>query len=275
MENKRKNIYIVIFVITTIIASCVAVYFGIMGNKEANDLKAQVEDLREEINNTNNENQENKNSNINEVKNEAKELLVNDEVKKEHNKILKDNDNVAILQVIIANKQKYNISNDTYNFENGNFNDSNMLSIAAFVASKNDNSEFQKNSRDYKEEGPVKYVKKEFLNKHSKNIFDKEINFSNTGAEVVNDEVAVGFPTGLGIYIYKAKSLILNENTNEYTLTFDSVYPPDQSIEKIDEYIDENKISYEQSAILDTYILKYKDINGKKIILSLDRTYHK
>ena len=278
MENKRKNIYIVIFVITTIVASCVALYFGIIKNKETEDLKAQVEDLKDEINSaksTNDEYQDNKENANNVIKNESKELLVNDETKKEHNKILANNDNVAILQIIIANKQNYNISNDTYNFENGNFNDSDMLSISAFVSSKINNSDFQKNSRDYKEEGPVKYVKKEFLNNYSKKIFDKEINFSNTGAEVVNDEVAVGFPTGLGIYIYKAKSLILNEKTNEYTLTFDSVYPPDESIDRIDEYKDENKINYEQSAIYDTYVLKYKKVNGNNVIISLDRTYHK
>ncbi len=45
MENKRKNIYIVIFVITTIIASCVAVYFGIMGKKETEKLQAKVDEL--------------------------------------------------------------------------------------------------------------------------------------------------------------------------------------------------------------------------------------
>ena len=37
MENKRKNIYIVVFVITTIIASCVAVYFGIQMNNSKNE----------------------------------------------------------------------------------------------------------------------------------------------------------------------------------------------------------------------------------------------
>lgn len=49
MENKRKNIYIVIFVITTIIASCVAVYFGIVGNKENVKLKQQINELNEKI----------------------------------------------------------------------------------------------------------------------------------------------------------------------------------------------------------------------------------
>lgn len=49
MENKRKNIYIVIFVITTIIASCVAVYFGIVGNKENEKLNQQISELNEKI----------------------------------------------------------------------------------------------------------------------------------------------------------------------------------------------------------------------------------
>ncbi len=45
MENKRKNVYIVIFVITTIIASCLAVYFYITGNNENEKLQAKVEEL--------------------------------------------------------------------------------------------------------------------------------------------------------------------------------------------------------------------------------------
>lgn len=45
-NNKRKNVYIVIFVITTIIAACVAVYFGVMKNncdKEINELTANIQ----------------------------------------------------------------------------------------------------------------------------------------------------------------------------------------------------------------------------------------
>ena len=49
MENKRKNIYIVVFIITTIIASCVAVYFGIVGNKENKKLNQQISELNEKI----------------------------------------------------------------------------------------------------------------------------------------------------------------------------------------------------------------------------------
>lgn len=51
-ENKRKNIYIIIFVITTIVASCIAVYFGVVKNnyeKELNNLKAKIEEMNSKI----------------------------------------------------------------------------------------------------------------------------------------------------------------------------------------------------------------------------------
>ena len=45
MENKRKNIYIIIFIITTIVASCVAVYFCVIGNNKVNELQLKVDEL--------------------------------------------------------------------------------------------------------------------------------------------------------------------------------------------------------------------------------------
>ena len=43
MENKRKNVYIIIFVVTTVIASCVAVYFGLQYKRtEEDDLKQEA-----------------------------------------------------------------------------------------------------------------------------------------------------------------------------------------------------------------------------------------
>ena len=49
MESKRKNVYIVLFVITTIVAGCLAAYFGIMGNKEKDELNNQIADLQSRI----------------------------------------------------------------------------------------------------------------------------------------------------------------------------------------------------------------------------------
>ena len=55
MENKRKNIYIVVFVITTIIASCVAVYFGVMWNKDKQTLEAKIQEMSSQSNMVNKE----------------------------------------------------------------------------------------------------------------------------------------------------------------------------------------------------------------------------
>ena len=47
-NNKRKNVYITIFVITTVIAGCIAVYFSIMESKisqENQNLQTKVEEL--------------------------------------------------------------------------------------------------------------------------------------------------------------------------------------------------------------------------------------
>ena len=73
MESKRKNVYIALFVITTIIAGCVAVYFGIMGYKE----KDKVQNLQAQI--TELENQENNNEEINKEENNNSDNQTNTE----------------------------------------------------------------------------------------------------------------------------------------------------------------------------------------------------
>lgn len=53
MESKRKNIYIVVFVITTIIAACTAVYFKVYGDKKINELEAKLEEKNSNQSSTN------------------------------------------------------------------------------------------------------------------------------------------------------------------------------------------------------------------------------
>ncbi len=274
MENKRKNIYIAIFIITTIIASVLAFYFGIIQKQKNDELKSEINDLKQNLNNqdqntnnTNNTNNDNKNKETIK-KNEAKQLILNDNDKAKHNKLLSDNAN--ILQLIITNKEKYDNNYNPIGFENGKFDDEDKLNISVIVSYKTDIQGFENNSENFSSGGPMKYVKKDYLNNYSKQIFNEEINFSNITSNTTNNEVAVNLPTGLGIYSFKVKSLILNENTNEYTLTFDSI-----DTSKVQDYLNDNTTNYDNSAILDTYVLKYKKINENNIILSLDRTYHK
>ena len=67
---KRKNIYIVIFVFTTIIASCIAVYFYISCDKEKQKLSQDMENLKTEYEEKINEISLNNESNVNNEKDE-------------------------------------------------------------------------------------------------------------------------------------------------------------------------------------------------------------
>lgn len=70
MKDKRKNVYIVIFVITTIIASCIAVYFYISCDKEKQKLSQDMENLKTEYEEKINEISLNNESNVNNEKDE-------------------------------------------------------------------------------------------------------------------------------------------------------------------------------------------------------------
>lgn len=54
MESKRKNIYIVIFVITTIVAGCLAIFFKVDGDNKINKVEAKLEESNSNPNTTQN-----------------------------------------------------------------------------------------------------------------------------------------------------------------------------------------------------------------------------
>lgn len=110
MEEKRYKIYITVFVITTIVASCVAVYFGIMNSKNKKEngvLQAQNETLQSK----------------NEIASEKESNLQSDNIKNE-NKSESENENVnansSIKELDAAKveniQNKFNESNDSKNF---------------------------------------------------------------------------------------------------------------------------------------------------------------
>ena len=72
MESKRKNVYIAIFVITTIIAGCLAVYFGITGNKKMKELQSKIDNLE-----SNNKEEESSSNNENLSRDKIKEDIIN------------------------------------------------------------------------------------------------------------------------------------------------------------------------------------------------------
>ncbi len=111
MESKRKNVYIVLFVITTIVAGCLAVYFGIMRNKDVRNLESKIDEILKE-------NDENKIA-VSEEKDIKKQLIENKELEKETPKELNVNSDISKKVYFILNS-----SNQSDNFvnENGVFN---------------------------------------------------------------------------------------------------------------------------------------------------------
>ena len=82
MESKRKNVYITIFVITTIIAGAIAVYFGIDANKKQQELESQVAKVDENLS----KNEDNTTKTNIEVKEVEKTILAKYDPEKVKNK---------------------------------------------------------------------------------------------------------------------------------------------------------------------------------------------
>lgn len=81
MNNKRKNILIVIFVITTIAASCIAVYLYISSDKEKQQLSQNIANLKTEYEEKINE------INVNNENNKKDDDISNDILEKNMDKI--------------------------------------------------------------------------------------------------------------------------------------------------------------------------------------------
>ena len=263
MESKRKNVIIIIFVITTIIAGVVAVYFAYTNYKDREDFEKQISDLENKIEDLNKKEEVSAPpiENVVEEKNEAKELITSSQEKQKYNEIL----NKSNVKPIIATMITMRTEGGQISFRQGSFNDEEMIDITANVAYDEDQEEFNNNSRrDTNSSYNAKFIKKEYLNKWCKNIFGKEIDFTAlTDVNQNSDEILVYFPTGFGISLYKVKSITLNEKNNEYSMTFDSIYPEDSMISP-------SAVDYEDNLILNTYVIKYKKENGNNILLSME-----
>lgn len=76
MESKRKNVYITIFVITTIVAACIAVYFAIKSSTDTKNFEEKLNELNAKVEGTTENNvseESNKETNIQEEVNEDNE----------------------------------------------------------------------------------------------------------------------------------------------------------------------------------------------------------
>ena len=207
MNNKRKNILIVIFVITTIAASCIAVYLYISSDKEKQQLSQNIANLKteyeEKINkiNVNNENNE-------KDKNESNEIL-----QKNMDKIarvtIEDFLNLNI--IILANGP-------------GAF-------LYDFLDFYDSSEELYKNTKDGVTNLKYEDVISELENYATREILDSEyynVNYTNENGYL---KVLGGGGTGLGYEVIKVE--LVSKDNDEYTYNYTARYSiPDGSFKE-------------------------------------------
>jgi len=250
----KKNIYIIIIATVIMFFVCLSIIFipAIKNNLSLN---------KDNVNNNSD-----KKDGISDINNN-KDLNIDKNKKTEHNKLIYDS--YRTIQAIIDIKHRYNKDTDTYTFNSGAFNDEEKLYIASAVY-RNDKEFWEYTSEDESDVPGYFYIDKSYINNCSNQLFDENINFSNLGDEVKDDKILSFVRTDAGFGdIYQFKSLILDENTGIYSFTFDSVV--DLPSEYYDKYSKEYTIEYSNSNVSATYVLKYKEKKGNKILLSLEK----
>ncbi len=262
MESKRKNVYIVLFVITTIIAGCLAVYFGIMRNKDVRNLEKELAENKELL-----EQEQQKNQTVSK-NDKVKELIQSNEDKISYNKKLSQENNVMFFSIVSC---KFYYSNNQRKYNSGKFNDKEKLSVAWLLATKTDAENYEKNIVKFDTKD---YVKMQYLNDISQKTFDEEINFNNVENQIKEDAVdCSNYGGGIGAICYKVKSLVFDESVDEYILTVDELHLDNDNIEQVDmieKIINYETVDYDSSLVDSTYALKYKKSNGNNILISLD-----
>lgn len=207
MNNKRKNILIVIFVITTIAASCIAVYLYISSDKEKQQLSQNIANLKteyeEKINkiNANNEN------------NKKDDDISNDILEKNMDKIarvtIEDFLNLNI--IILANGP-------------GAF-------LYDFLDFYDSSEELYKNTKDGVTNLKYEDVISELENYATREILDSEyynVNYTNENGYL---KVLGGGGTGLGYEVIKVE--LVSKDNDEYTYNYTARYSiPDGSFEE-------------------------------------------
>lgn len=207
MNNKRKNILIVIFVITTIAASCIAVYLYISSDKEKQQLSQNIANLKTEYEEKINE------INVSNENNKKDDDISNDILEKNMDKIarvtIEDFLNLNI--IILANGP-------------GAF-------LYDFLDFYDSSEELYKNTKDgvtnLKYEDVIlkleNYATREFLDSEYYNV-----NYTNENGYL---KVLGGGGTGLGYEVIKVE--LVSKDNDEYTYNYTARYSiPDGSFKE-------------------------------------------
>ena len=188
------------------------------------------------------------------------ELIKNDNDRIEYSKKLQSISEYGMrLQTMLYAKVVSWQNTTIIGFNSGKFNDKEKFRMIVF------NVDLTDSVAVYEE--PAKYIDVEKMQNASQEIFEEDINVTNLqDVEIKDGKIKIYFPTGFGIELFRAKTLIYDEETKIYTLVFDWLRGKD-------ELIDTSVLNYNKDDIIGTFELKYKDGKSKdsKVLLELNK----
>lgn len=144
-------------------------------------------------------------------------------------------------------------------FNSGKFNDKEKFRMIVFNVDLTGSVEVY--------EQPARYIDVTKMQEASNELFEEDINVTNLqDVEIKEGKIKIYFPTGFGIELFRAKSLIYDEETKIYTLTFDW-------LKGKEELYDASVLNYNKDDVIGTFELKYKDGKAKdsKVLLELNK----
>ena len=204
---------------------------------------------------------------INDQNNSKSKQNTEQAVKLEDNKKVEINDQILnsyIIQYLISQKFGIDISVkdlnegdiDTYtepknkSCDTDQFSAQEMLNTAAFILLKDEKNDEQKNNevKNYT-------LEVEKIQNKAKQIFGKEVNLAEITNKVQNSKLDVNLNLNFTAVPYKIREVKYDKNKKVYTLILDYV-------KYTEENYSANKISYDDTDIIDTYILKVKKVKS-------------
>ena len=145
------------------------------------------------------------------------------------------------------------------------YTDSQKLAFASCYALEEDYDNLVENSKEIVPEQAT-YVKFEYLNEIAKRFFGKDIVKENLENTIDGEYIEVSLPTSEPENLYKFKEIKYNAESDVYSIYFDEINP---ELENYAEVSNTEKLEYNSDAVLKTYRILYKKVDGKEVVLGI------
>lgn len=118
----------------------------------------------------------------------------------------------------------------------------------------------------YDEYGTIATVSVETIEQAVEHIFNRKINYSNVSFETSGNSIVIPvYPVSTDTQIFKHNSTVHNEVEDTYVAYIDCVEPGSANYSELKE---NSTIKYDESNVAKTLVFKYKEQEGRKILLS-------